>query len=78
MKELQRAADMAGLEMEFLELRQDALRYRWLRNRPAEVVLSGHGPSAGAWIDCESEDGTLTLLTDEDADKTIDAEMAEK
>ena len=37
MKELQRAADMAGLEMEFLELRQDALRYRWLRSGAANM-----------------------------------------
>jgi len=32
LKELQRAADCAGLEMEFLELRRDAERYRKLRN----------------------------------------------
>lgn len=30
MKELQKAADCAGLEMEFLELKRDAERYRWL------------------------------------------------
>ncbi len=32
MKELQRAADCAGLEMEFLEMKRDAERYRWLRD----------------------------------------------
>lgn len=33
MRELQKAADCAGLEMEFLELRKDAERYRWLREQ---------------------------------------------
>lgn len=53
-------------------LRLDAERYRYLRNRYGEAVLSGHGPSAGCWIDCEDEEGTLTLLTDREADDAID------
>ena len=31
-KELQKAADMAGLEMEFLELRMNSDRYIWMRD----------------------------------------------
>ena len=31
-RELSTAADMAGLQMEFLELLRDAERYRWLRD----------------------------------------------
>jgi hypothetical protein len=31
LKLLQRLADCGGMEMEFLELKQDAQRYRWLR-----------------------------------------------
>jgi hypothetical protein len=55
-------------------LRKDAERYRYLRNRvPSEVW--NKGSAAGCWIDCEAEDGTLTLLTVEDADAAIDAAM---
>jgi hypothetical protein len=57
---------------ELAALRLDAERYRYLRNRYSEAVLSGHGPSAGCWIDCEDEEGTLTLLTDREADDAID------
>jgi hypothetical protein len=56
-------------------LLKDAERYRYLRNRnPPDVLLNG-GEKAGVWIDCEIEN-TLTLLTGEDADKAIDAEIA--
>lgn len=49
MKELQRAADGDGLEMEFLELCKDAERYRWLRDEAhdwedAKIVLLYAGP----------------------------------
>ena len=33
MKLLQRLADCGGMEMEFLELKRDAERWRWWRNR---------------------------------------------
>ena len=58
-----------------LEMERDAARYRYLRNRNAEHVLTSEGPSAGIWIDCEDTEGTLILLTGEDADQAIDAEM---
>ena len=37
LKLLQRLADCGGMEMEFLELKRDAERYRWLRERETEV-----------------------------------------
>ncbi len=52
MKELQRAADGAGLEMEFLELRANAERYLKLRNSPiADVRIMGIGKRSGAGLD---------------------------
>lgn len=51
----------------------DAERYRYLRNRIAEIVLSGSGPAIGCWIDCENAAEELILLTGDDADAAIDA-----
>lgn len=77
MKELQSAADCAGLEMEFLELKQDAERYRWLREQswfsselcvlrdPKKALTSSKGLGA----DCPSHDRL---------DEAIDAELAAK
>ena len=40
-RELSTAADMAGLQMEFLELLRDAERYRWLRDEEgAHAIFS--------------------------------------
>ena len=57
---------------------KDAERYRYLRNRVPAEVLEGMGWDAGVWIDCETGDGTLTLLTGEDADASIDCAIAMK
>jgi hypothetical protein len=55
MRELQRAADCAGLEMEFLELRADAERYRWIRdNGEPHEMLANHNE----W-DHEKYDATI-------------------
>lgn len=56
-------------------IEQDAARYRYLRNRIAEIVLSGKGPVIGCWIDCENEAEELILLTGDDADAAIDKAM---
>lgn len=50
----------------------DAERYRYLRGRIGETVLSGSGPTAGCWIDSENESGELVLLTGAEADNDID------
>ena len=45
-RELSTAADMAGLQMEFLELLRDAERYRWLRHGDNDercIRLTSHG-----------------------------------
>lgn len=60
---------------ELRRLHADAERYRYLRNRNPQEILPVIGPAAGVWIDCDSEKGELTLLTGEDADAAIDAEM---
>jgi hypothetical protein len=57
-------------------LSRDAERYRYLRDRSPNEVLTLIGTHAGCWIDCESDSGTLTLLTGEDADAAIDAAIA--
>jgi len=65
---------------ELRRLHADAERYRYLRNRnrnPQEI-LPVIGPAAGVWIDCDDENGELTLLTGEDADAAIDAAMGKK
>jgi hypothetical protein len=64
---------LAEIEAENEALRADAERYRYLRNRNPQEILPVIGPAAGVWIDCDDEDGELTLLTGEDADAAIDA-----
>jgi len=56
----------------YQQLLADAARYRYLRNRDPDEVLERRGPGAGLWIDCDDRDGTLTLVTGEDADKMVD------
>lgn len=46
-RELSTAADMAGLQMEFLELLRDAERYRWLRDNPLWSVGYRIKPRSG-------------------------------
>lgn len=60
---------------EIEELRRDAARYRYLRHISRRECLDKNGPDAGCWIDCEDEQHTLLLLTEEDADRAIDAAM---
>ena len=55
--------------------RNDAERYRYLRNRVPAEVLGQVKSAAGCWIDCEDEEGTLILLTGDDADAAVDAAM---
>lgn len=57
------------------EYKKDAERYRYLRNRAKEDVFNNNGKDAGVWIDCTEEDGTLVLITGEDADEAIDLAM---
>lgn len=58
------------------KLQEDAARYQYLRDRISSEVIEGRGPEAGAWIDCEDEDGSLTLITGDDADEFIDSQIA--
>jgi hypothetical protein len=60
---------------ELRRLHADAERYRYLRNRNPQEILPVIGNAAGVWIDCDDENGVLTLLTGEDADAAIDAAM---
>jgi hypothetical protein len=60
---------------ELRRLHADAERYRYLRNRNPQEILPVSGNAAGVWIDCDDENGELTLLTGEDADAAIDAAM---
>jgi predicted ATPase len=60
------------------EYKKDAERYRYLRNRAKEDVFNNNGKDAGVWIDCTEEDGTLVLITGEDADEAIDLAMKAK
>jgi hypothetical protein len=59
------------------KIRNDAERYRYLRDRVPRDVLERSGLDAGCWIDCEASSGpdALTLLTGDDADAAIDAAM---
>lgn len=66
------AAELRRLHAENEALKTDAERYRYLRNRYPSGVLDKTGLEAGAWIDCEDINGTLVLLTGEDADEVID------
>lgn len=59
-------------------LRKDADRYRYLRNRSPAVVLDRFGQEAGVWIDMESDEGRLVLLTGDDADTAVDAAMSKQ
>ena len=63
---------------ELRRLHADAKRYRYLRNRNPQEILPVIGNAAGVWIDCDDENGELTLLTGEDADAAIDAAMGKK
>lgn len=54
-------------------LEKDARRYRYLRDRVPAEVLGQVKSAAGCWIDSENEEGTLVLLTGDDADAAIDA-----
>ena len=78
MRELQTAANMAGLGLVFLELRRNAERYLYLRNRVPSEVLSQVKSAAGCWIDAEDGEGILVLLTGDDADDSVDAARAAK
>jgi hypothetical protein len=69
-------AALLKAEAELERLRAEAERYRYLRDRSPNEVLTLIGTHAGCWIDCESNSGTLTLLTGEDADASIDAAIA--
>ena len=73
LRELQTAANMAGLGLEFLELRRNSDRYLYLRNRAPSEVLGQVKSAAGCWIDAEDSEGILVLLTGEDADAAVDA-----
>ena len=67
-------ADITAAEIE--RLRKDAERYQYLRSRVPSEVFAKTGVAAGCWIDCEDGDGTLVLLTGEDADAAVDDAMA--
>jgi hypothetical protein len=79
--ELWESGGVAGCERARVAERQcealhaDAERYRYLRNRNPQEILLVIGNAAGVWIDCDDENGELTLLTGEDADAAIDAAM---
>ena len=65
LRELQTSADMAGLEMEFLELREAAMRWEWMV-RHASLGFDG-APSWNAVIRLpvfDSADQTITALVD--------------
>ena len=56
----------------------DAIRYRYLRNRNPNEVLTSRGLAAGLWIDRENSSGTLMLVTGDDADNEIDEALAKE
>ena len=72
---LRSAGDPASARAEIVRMfeavQRDAERYRYLRNRHPDDVLA----SAGCWIDCETDNETMVLLTGDDADEVIDAAM---
>jgi hypothetical protein len=61
MRELQKAADMAGLD-HFLALRQDARRYQYLRSHMTGVMTLLGAPAIG-----------LSGVSGDDMDAAIDA-----
>lgn len=69
----QRRASALGDEV--AGLREDAERYRYLRDISRRDCLLLDGPEAGVWCDCENEHGDLVLLTEGDLDAAIDAAM---
>ena len=73
LRNLGNEAESAADEIE--QLRKDAARYRYLRNRIPHDVLNTRGDAPGCWIDHELEQ-RLELLTGPDADAKIDAAMA--
>jgi hypothetical protein len=65
LKEFQIVANMAGLEMEFLELREAAARWEWLI-RHASLGFDG-APSWNAVVRLpvfDSDDQTITAIVD--------------
>lgn len=54
------------------KLQEDAARYQYLRDRISSEVID----EVGAWIECGDEDGSLTLITGDDADEFIDSQIA--
>jgi hypothetical protein len=70
--------ELRRLRAERDALLADARRYRYLRNRNPDDVLTGRGLAAGLWIDCESSSGTLMLVTGDDADNEIDEALAKE
>lgn len=69
------AREAAGYARGLAEAGKDAERYLYLRNRDEQFVLTTGGLVRGCFIDSESEDGTLVLLTGADADDAIDAAL---
>jgi hypothetical protein len=57
------------------DLRRNAERYCYLRNRDPKEVFGKSGEAAGVWIDWEDDMAGLQLLTGDDADAAIDAAM---
>lgn len=55
-----------------------AKRYRYLRDIRRRDCLTLNGPEAGVWCDAEDEDRNLILLTEDDLDAAIDADMAKE
>ena len=71
--EADQTAKVDAMFAEVERLREDAERYRYLRNRVPADVLNGRGPSAGVWCDMEDETGALVLVTGDDLDSEVDA-----
>jgi hypothetical protein len=70
--QLRRVCNICELEQEIEQLRTDAERYRYLRNRDTDHLLRDRPERDGAWITCEVG-GTFPPLTAEGADAFIDA-----
>lgn len=74
LKTLQRLADCGGMEMEFLELKRDAERYRWLRGGKART--SGNPKRGRIEVFRWDDRSEGTQLKDASLDEAIDAAMA--